>query len=179
MAVVVLYAHRLLKRFFENEGLAEQALTKHGKHAVYLKNRLGFCRIALETGAHLVPVYSFGENDIYSDSFYHIYSRFDEFRRLKLPTTFNIAGCLSYARTFVSLTLTFYAFLLYLTFVIPYKNAINTVVGPPIHVAKREAPSDEQIAQLHQTYCSALTKLFDENKVKYYARDPNARLEII
>ncbi len=140
---------------------------------MYLKNRLGFCRVALETGASLVPIYSFGENDIYNDSFRHVYSQFNDFRRLK----FSVAGVKSFAPYVFKVALAFLACLVYLTFVVPKKRAINTVVGPPIHVTKCEAPSEEQIAQLHHTYCTELTRLFDENKAKYYAK--TARLEII
>ncbi|CAD6198925.1 unnamed protein product [Caenorhabditis auriculariae] len=47
-------------------GGAEEALQAHpGKHELTLKKRKGFAREALITGAHLVPVYSFGENDVF------------------------------------------------------------------------------------------------------------------
>ncbi|KAK6039607.1 diacylglycerol acyltransferase [Cooperia oncophora] len=47
-------------------GGAEEALDAHpGEHKLILKSRKGFVREALKTGAHLVPVYSFGENDIF------------------------------------------------------------------------------------------------------------------
>lgn len=32
---------------------------------IYIKKRKGFVHLALQSGAHLVPVYSFGENDAY------------------------------------------------------------------------------------------------------------------
>ncbi|CAK5008029.1 unnamed protein product [Meloidogyne enterolobii] len=47
-------------------GGAEEVLdSKPGSTDLNLMRRLGFCRIALETGASLVPSYSFGENDVY------------------------------------------------------------------------------------------------------------------
>lgn len=47
-------------------GGAEEALEAHPGHSTLtLAKRKGFVREALKTGAHLVPIYSFGENDIY------------------------------------------------------------------------------------------------------------------
>ncbi|KHJ83831.1 diacylglycerol acyltransferase [Oesophagostomum dentatum] len=47
-------------------GGAEEALDAHpGYHVLTLKSRRGFVREALKTGAYLVPVYSFGENDLF------------------------------------------------------------------------------------------------------------------
>ena len=153
-------------------------MTHPGKNQLYLKYRSGFCRVALQTGAALVPVYSFGENDIFSEEFRHIYSQLDDFRRLKFPKAFHLPTLFNYTKNFVKLAIAFHKFQLYLTFILPFKKSINTVVGQPIHVTKCESPSNEQIAELHHTYITALTKLFDEHKAKY-AKDPNARLEII
>jgi 1-acyl-sn-glycerol-3-phosphate acyltransferase len=36
-----------------------------GDNVIYIKKRKGFVHLALQSGAHLVPVYSFGENDSY------------------------------------------------------------------------------------------------------------------
>ncbi|KAJ1359108.1 hypothetical protein KIN20_017752 [Parelaphostrongylus tenuis] len=47
-------------------GGATEALDAHpGRHDLNLSTRRGFCRYALKYGADLVPMYSFGENDVY------------------------------------------------------------------------------------------------------------------
>ena len=48
-------------------GGADEALEAHpGRNTLTLAKRKGFVREALKTGAHLVPIYSFGENDIFN-----------------------------------------------------------------------------------------------------------------
>ncbi|VDM50935.1 unnamed protein product [Toxocara canis] len=52
-------------------GGAEEALDAHpGRHILTLNSRKGFIRMALRTGAHLVPMYSFGENDLFDQVFF-------------------------------------------------------------------------------------------------------------
>lgn len=46
-------------------GEAEQLLTEPGRHAIVLRRRKGFLRLALRHGAHIVPTYAFGENELY------------------------------------------------------------------------------------------------------------------
>ncbi|KHJ81013.1 diacylglycerol acyltransferase [Oesophagostomum dentatum] len=48
-------------------GGAEEALDAHPKlHKLKLLSRKGFVKEAIRSGASLVPVYSFGENDIFT-----------------------------------------------------------------------------------------------------------------
>ncbi|CAO3682965.1 unnamed protein product [Rhizopus microsporus] len=46
-------------------GAAESLNARPGVNDLVLKKRLGFIRIAIKHGAPLVPVFSFGENDLY------------------------------------------------------------------------------------------------------------------
>ena len=46
-------------------GAAEALDSRPGCQMLTLKGRKGFIRIALETGSQLVPVYSFGETELY------------------------------------------------------------------------------------------------------------------
>ena len=49
-------------------GEAEQIRTEYGKENIHLKSRKGFVRLAMEEGAHLVPIYVFGETSLYKVS---------------------------------------------------------------------------------------------------------------
>ena len=49
-------------------GEREQILTVRGKHALYLNKRFGFVKLAMEMGADLVPMYAFGDTDLFSTS---------------------------------------------------------------------------------------------------------------
>lgn len=46
-------------------GAAEALHFNPGKHKIVLKNRKGFIKVALKNGCSLVPVYGFGQNEIY------------------------------------------------------------------------------------------------------------------
>ena len=54
---------------------------------------------------------------------------------------------------------------------------LTTCVGAPIDVGKAREPTDVEVRKIHSAYCTALTKVFDDNKKRLgYAE---ANLEII
>ncbi|XP_064455632.1 2-acylglycerol O-acyltransferase 2-like isoform X2 [Ornithodoros turicata] len=148
-------------------GGAQEALYAHkGSYVLELKKRKGFARYALKCGADLVPVFSFGENDIFSQVKNppgSILRRFQEScKRLTTvsPVVFYGRGIFQYN----------YGYL-------PYRSRIVTVVGKPISVAKVEEPTQEQVDSLHRKYVDQLKELFEEHKTRYGAA--NCALEII
>jgi 2-acylglycerol O-acyltransferase 2 len=46
-------------------GEKEQLMTTPGVHQIFLNNRKGFVKLALEYGSPLVPMYAFGENEVF------------------------------------------------------------------------------------------------------------------
>uniref|UniRef100_A0AC35U1M6 Acyltransferase n=1 Tax=Rhabditophanes sp. KR3021 TaxID=114890 RepID=A0AC35U1M6_9BILA len=149
-------------------GGAEEALeARADNYDLILSRRKGFCRIALKTGASLVPIYSFGENLAYNQVQNAKGSKLRQFQtKFKditgfSPPIFHGRGIFQYTYGFV-----------------PFRNPINTVIGAPIHTKKNAKPTTEQIDALHAKYCEALIKLFDAHKTNYNIPD-QAKLNIL
>jgi hypothetical protein len=127
-----------------------------GKLDVTLNARKGFVKLALKHGADLVPVISFGENDVYDQKQRDEHAFIKKLQReiTKLtsfsPPLFHGRGVFQY------------------TFgLLPYRKPITTVVGKPIQVEKVDKPTEEQVTKLHQQYVDNLIDLFNTTKDKY------------
>ncbi|XP_027129128.1 2-acylglycerol O-acyltransferase 3b isoform X2 [Larimichthys crocea] len=118
-------------------------------HTVVVKDRKGFVRVALEFGADLVPVYSFGENELFQQV---IFSDGSLGRRLQdlFKRIVGFAPCL-----FVGERMAF----------LPYRTPVTTVVGSPIPVPRRVTPTQEEVDHYHRLYMEGLSKLFHQHKV--------------
>ncbi|KAJ3206720.1 Diacylglycerol O-acyltransferase 2 [Dinochytrium kinnereticum] len=120
-----------------------------GTMDLVILKRKGFVKLSLTTGAPLVPVITFGENDIFT--------RLDTpFVRKMTKFTQNLAHF-----AFPAFTGRWGTF-------IPRRKPLITVVGAPLEVEKVEKPSQEQIDELHGKYLAHLTALYDEYKDIYF-----------
>ncbi|KAJ3588775.1 hypothetical protein NHX12_009629 [Muraenolepis orangiensis] len=130
-------------------GAEESLCSSPGVNTVVMRQRKGFVRIALEYGADLVPVYSFGENELFRQV---IFSEGSVGRRLQdlCKRIFGFAPCLFLGDRFALL---------------PYRTPITTVVGAPIAVPKRLVPTKEEVDHYHSLYMQSLSKLFHQHKV--------------
>ncbi|XP_003745579.1 2-acylglycerol O-acyltransferase 2 [Galendromus occidentalis] len=130
-----------------------------------LNSRRGFVRMAIQNGAQLVPVFSFGENDIFyqspSDSESTVRKIQVALTRMLgfSPPIFHGRGVFQYTWGFI-----------------PFRKPIYTVIGAPIHVKKNADPSIEEIQDLHKKYIQALRSLFETHKKSFGAE--NIDLEI-
>ena len=135
---------------------------------LYLRKRGGFVKLALETGAHLLPVFSFvGAGGVRR--------RPRRRRRQASPphkmgmwwgrqnenNTYNILGVNSpaldkFKRKFQAV---FGISLPLITNLIPRKASVTVVVGAPIAVPKIEDPTPEQVQQYLDIYIAALAKV--------------------
>lgn len=81
-------------------GAAEAYFCRPGEYKLVLKKRKGFIRIALQTGAPLVPVISFGETDLFDQVRGEENSRFHKFQEFVRKVT-SIAPVLPIGRGFL------------------------------------------------------------------------------
>ncbi|EGG14170.1 diacylglycerol O-acyltransferase 2 [Cavenderia fasciculata] len=147
-------------------GGAAESLDAHpGNNELYLKRRKGFVRLALSHGAGLVPMYSFGENDVFDQV---SNPRGSFLRRLQqkilqisgiAPPLFNGRGIFTYDFG-----------------LLPHRHKIVTVVGDALEVPRISNPSDEVVDFYHQAYIDSLTVLF--NKYKDDFGSPTDELKI-
>ncbi|KAH1165587.1 hypothetical protein KIL84_023146 [Mauremys mutica] len=113
-------------------------------------------RITFQFTAHLVPVFSFGENEL--------------FKQVANPKGSWLRTLQERLRKIVGFTLPLFharGIFQYSFGLMPYRKPIHTVVGKPITVKQNLNPTLEEIEQLHQTYLRELSKLFEDYKEKY------------
>ncbi|CAL2035718.1 unnamed protein product [Caenorhabditis brenneri] len=138
-------------------GGAAESLDAHpGRHELTLINRKGFVREALLTGAQLVPVYSFGENDVFEQAANPPGSRLRKWQEA-LKKSMGMSLPVVKGRGFLQYSIGW----------LPFRRPINTVIGAPIYVEKTENPTKEQINELHEEYVKRLTELFEEHKERF------------
>ncbi|KAM7249525.1 hypothetical protein ACFE04_008290 [Oxalis oulophora] len=77
-------------------GASESFLAFPGKCNIILRNRRGFIRLAIKTGASVVPAFSFGENEIYDQ----ITGKWLLWLQQKLKIVLGVAPCLIKGRGF-------------------------------------------------------------------------------
>lgn len=137
-------------------GAAESLRAHPGTADLTLRRRLGFIKLAIQCGADLVPVFSFGENDIYQQmpnekgtTVYRLQRKFQAIFGFTLPL-FHGRGLLNYN---VGL--------------MPYRRRIIAVIGKPIQVKQHDKPDLEEVMEVQQRYISELTRIWDTYKDEF------------
>ncbi|XP_023411594.2 LOW QUALITY PROTEIN: 2-acylglycerol O-acyltransferase 1 [Loxodonta africana] len=132
-------------------GPLEALEAKPGEPILRIRNQKGFIKLALEHGASLVPVFSFGENEL----FQQIPNPRGSWLRAAqeaLQSLLRVALPLFYGRWGLLL---------------PFRTPVHTVVGAPIPVQLTPWPSQAQVDSLHALYVERLMQLFEEHKARY------------
>ncbi|KAF6248759.1 diacylglycerol acyltransferase [Scenedesmus sp. NREL 46B-D3] len=143
-------------------GAQESLLARPGTYDIVLAKRKGFVRIALQTGAQLVPVIGFGENELYHMREVKPGSMRDKLQRfLKAAFGFTLPNAVGTGLFFGS-------------GLMPFKRPLHTVVGAPVEfdpsAALKDYPEaglDQLVDAYHAQYVAALKQLWNEHKDKY------------
>mmetsp|Transcript_3644 Transcript_3644/g.14320 ORF Transcript_3644/g.14320 Transcript_3644/m.14320 type:complete len:241 (-) Transcript_3644:2273-2995(-) len=145
-------------------GARESLDSRPGCLKLFLKSRKGFVRVALASGASLVPSIGFAENDLFG----------------QLP---NPEG--SFTRRFQDVFKAAFSFTIPLAYgrfafpfplpTVPLKKKVVVALGEPIETASFAGKTDETIvAELHKRYMAALEDLYER-----YAPPDSPPLEIV
>ncbi|KAJ8388706.1 hypothetical protein AAFF_G00131150 [Aldrovandia affinis] len=137
-------------------GAAESLEARPGSLILDALNKKGFVKIALKCGAHLVPVFSFGENEL--------------FNQLRNPKGSLVRAVQEKMRKVLGFSLPLFharGVFQYSFGLVPYRKPIYTVVGQPIVVGRNVNPSPEEVDRMHARYLEALSQLFEQHKANY------------
>lgn len=138
-------------------GGALEALNAHpGCNDLILNRRKGFVRVALRNNAELVPVFSFGENDVFDQlsnppgsRLRNLQEGFCRMVGISLPI-FHGRGVFNYNFG-----------------LLPHRRPITTVVGAPVPLPKLTTPGHptlKEVEDYHLQYLSCLKALYDKHK---------------
>ncbi|GAN09894.1 diacylglycerol o-acyltransferase [Mucor ambiguus] len=149
-------------------GAAESLNARPGTADLVLRKRLGFIRLAIKHGASLVPVFSFGENEVYDQLDNAKGSKVFMYQK-KMQAMLGFTMPLFHARGIFN----------YDVGIIPFRHQITTVVGKPIPVPALEDgqadPTKEQILAVQKLYIDELFSIYNKYK-DVYAKDRKQEL---
>jgi len=142
-------------------GGAKESMFAHpGVSKVVMEGRYGFVKCALESGAMLVPMWGFGENNVYENL--AITSPTLRKWQRRIQKMISVAPLLVAGRGIFS----------YSGGVIPHRRPISVVVGTPIDVGPPDKnPTPERIQQVQEQYRAAVVEVFERHRDIY---DPKA-----
>lgn len=129
-------------------------ITRYGQDRVFIKQRYGFIKYALQYGYKVYPCYIFNENKVFY-TFKYLEKLRIFMNKIKLPGVFFLGQ--------------------YLMF--PFRDVdICTVVGKSISLPQIDNPTKEDVKKYHSVYIDALKDLFNRYKHQFGA---SQNLEIL
>jgi len=138
-------------------GGATESLSAHpGTADLTLKKRLGFIKMAIVHGADLVPVFAFGENDVY-EQLKNEKGTYVHTVQTKFQALFGFALPLFHGRGLFT----------YNFGILPFRHPIVSVIGRPIHVEGNESPTSEEVEAYQKKYIDELMNIWNMYKDVY------------
>ena len=133
-----------------------------------LRKRKGFVKLAIRTGADLVPVLAFGENELYDqvrpDSHPFIHKM-----QLIVKKVLGFTVPLFFARGVFN----------YDVGMMPYRRPLNVVVGRPIRSVQAAHPDEAYVDEIHAKYVLELQRVWNEWKGEFAGDQMEGDLEIV
>ncbi|KAK2610625.1 hypothetical protein N8I77_004040 [Diaporthe amygdali] len=149
-------------------GGARESLEAQPRTArLIINERKGFVKLAMRTGADLVPVMAFGENDLYDQLDPHKHPWLHGLQRHVLKV-WKFTVPLLHGRGIFN----------YDVGMMPYRRPLNIVVGRPIMVAQADNPDNSEVDRLHDLYVEELRAIWDRYKDEF-AKDRLGEMEFL
>ena len=148
-------------------GARESLDAQPGALRLVLARRKGFIKLAIRTGADLVPVLAFGENELY-----------EQFDPMAHPMIHKVQLAVKKVMGFTVPLFHARGVFNYDVGMMPYRRPLNIVVGKPIMVQSMERPTPEYVDAIHEKYVEELERIWDEWK-DIFAKKRDGELEIV
>lgn len=132
-------------------GVTECLEMRPGVETIYLRKRFGFVKLAMQTGAQLVPAFTFGQCNTYK------YWRLGP-PLCSLKVVAAIASVMKFAPIF---------FWGKWGTPIPHQVAMNTVVGKAIAVKQNQNPTNEEVEAKLKEFIDAMEILFNKHRGRF------------